>query len=380
MLRQRVGAALRSVRTKSCLSLDDVEKATGSIGARVTRSHLSRVENGLADIALPRFISLMRALGEAPALVLENLEPVVEAGQMPAGELLVAARRARRAGDLAAAASLWRRVSAIDRLLLDASELDTWAVTEMSLGRFRPAAAVAEHRLDALQRSTPRPLVLAATTLVGAGRLASAQAYARAARAAGLDDAAIVECAALLAWGRAAEAAEACAERRVAGRDAPSEDAARVMAGAAYLACDRARAALRSVEPSTRPGVTTLLRAEALLVAAQAHGRLDRARAGAREAERAIVLARDAAVPELVARAHDVSADLHERIGARTRLREARRAARVLRRRIGADAEAAPLVPIQGLLLLGIEPSASATEIFDASSASDSRRASPSTP
>ncbi len=48
------------MRVRRRLSLDDVEQLTRETGVRVTRSHLSRVETGCADIAVPRLLCLLR--------------------------------------------------------------------------------------------------------------------------------------------------------------------------------------------------------------------------------------------------------------------------------------------------------------------------------
>ncbi|HNX20504.1 MAG TPA: hypothetical protein PKG80_09580, partial [Acidobacteriota bacterium] len=72
-LRRAVGRALQQVRREGRLSLDDVEQASDAEGMRITRSHLSRVENGQADLALPRFLCLMRAVGEPPGAVVDGL-------------------------------------------------------------------------------------------------------------------------------------------------------------------------------------------------------------------------------------------------------------------------------------------------------------------
>jgi len=84
-LRLAVGAALRRLRNQGHFSLDDIQRGTSEHGVRVTRSHLSRVETGQAELSLPRYLALVRVLGEPAGEVTESLAALVDGALEPGG-------------------------------------------------------------------------------------------------------------------------------------------------------------------------------------------------------------------------------------------------------------------------------------------------------
>ncbi len=171
-LRSTLGRALREIRLAGRLSLDDVERATTSHGPRVTRSHLSRVETGQADITLSRYLSLLRALGEGAGRTTAHLAALLDEDLLEGAEGSARWRRALASGDLLLATRVLRALHARNQPPLDRATLRTWGEAEAGLGRWHAAAHVL--RL-ALPSSPARRDVLAlATAQIGAEQTAVA--------------------------------------------------------------------------------------------------------------------------------------------------------------------------------------------------------------
>ncbi|MDQ7088451.1 MAG: helix-turn-helix transcriptional regulator [Acidobacteriota bacterium] len=171
-LRSTLGRALRHIRLEGRLSLDDVERATRGEGVRVTRSHLSRVETGQADITLSRYLSLLRALGEGVGETTARLAALLDEDLLEGAGGRVRWRQALAAGDLLGATRVLRALHARSQPALDRPSLRSWGRAEAALGRWNAACHVL--RL-ALPSAPSRGDVLAlATAQIGGGQAAVA--------------------------------------------------------------------------------------------------------------------------------------------------------------------------------------------------------------
>lgn len=126
---RRFGAFLRQIREARKLSLDSVEEMTSGYPERVTKSHLSRIENGHAVPTFPRLIALGQVYGVPISRLAERfeLEFVREAApdlsEKPLDEIVEAARGLRRTGRYAEALSLLS--AALDRETARRAEIHT---------------------------------------------------------------------------------------------------------------------------------------------------------------------------------------------------------------------------------------------------------------
>jgi tetratricopeptide (TPR) repeat protein len=82
--KRRFGRYLRSVREQRKLSLDAVEEMSLGYPERVTKSHLSRIENGQAVPTFPRMFALSRIYGLPIASVAEKFEVDLDLEMQPA--------------------------------------------------------------------------------------------------------------------------------------------------------------------------------------------------------------------------------------------------------------------------------------------------------
>lgn len=71
---KRFGAYLRKVREGKKLSLDSVEEMSAGFPERITKSHLSRIENGLAIPTFPRLMALGEIYGTPMSVLAERFE------------------------------------------------------------------------------------------------------------------------------------------------------------------------------------------------------------------------------------------------------------------------------------------------------------------
>ena len=103
--KKRFGRYLRKIREERRLSLDAVEEMSLELPERVTKSHLSRIENGQAIPTFPRMFTLSRIYGVPVSHLAERFELCIRAGMFPPdvgaksiAEVLDDAKRLRVAG------------------------------------------------------------------------------------------------------------------------------------------------------------------------------------------------------------------------------------------------------------------------------------------
>ncbi|MDH3285702.1 MAG: helix-turn-helix domain-containing protein [Acidobacteriota bacterium] len=349
-VRRAVGRTLRDLRSKRQLSLDDIETLTRQAGIRVTRSHLSRVETGLADIALPRFLSLLRALGEPPSHAATVLDALIDPASCGSERLHSEVRRLLQSGDPARAARACRAAYASRRPLTSAvralwasaeSRLGCWSIAERALRESLP------HRLD-----RDAPVLRLAVVSLGAGRTGVAVALARAAGR-GSPLSRLVEAACRLSAGEQEEAGRIAS--RIAIGDVASEQdhdmrgLALCIAAESYRRAGHRRSALRTAERSTELAKKPGALAESLLLHARCLGSLRRPVAGLRLLARARTQARGASIPALLGAVHAEARQLWLLAGDRGAARASARAAQAVLRRHGADRPAPGAPPLHGI-------------------------------
>lgn len=343
-LRQAVGEALRHLRTQGHFSLDEIQRQTAEVGVRVTRSHLSRVETGQAELTLSRFLALLRTLGENAFPVLDRLEALLDKDQDRAS-LLKQAREAQKRGEVHLAARFFRSAfsSPTQEDLGECAGL--WARAEAALGRWEAVERLLG-RLQAPLGTDSTPLFLGlAVACLGRANPALALGLARGAGRKGLSE--LVASACYLASGNVRRADEgACAAsaeaREIQGLAGIVVAEARRQAGFCRGAVE---AALKAAEQA-RPGAE---RIEAWLVLARSYGDVRRPAAGLSILAKGSHQAREAGLPELLARCHLEAQRLWKLEGQPKEAREAGRAARALLTRIGADRRTPRHLPLQGL-------------------------------
>ena len=76
---KRLGEYLREIRVERGMSLDVVEEMSSGLHERVTKSHLSRIENGQAVPSFPRMITLSQIYGVPLSSMAEHLELCLKA-------------------------------------------------------------------------------------------------------------------------------------------------------------------------------------------------------------------------------------------------------------------------------------------------------------
>ena len=80
---KRFGRYLRKIREQRRLSLDAVEAMSLDLPGRVTKSHLSRIENGQAVPTFPRMFTLSRIYGVPVSHIAERFELCLKLGMFP---------------------------------------------------------------------------------------------------------------------------------------------------------------------------------------------------------------------------------------------------------------------------------------------------------
>lgn len=348
-LRRAVGRALQQVRREGRLSLDDVEQASDAEGMRITRSHLSRVENGQADLALPRFLCLMRAVGEPPGAVVDGLAALFDKKGDDAPALERRGFEALAAADPDAAARAFRAAARTSVRPLPRPTLEAWAEAEAALGRWSACAQALQLAIGPLKRAEPALGLLLAAAQLGARKPGLAAALARAAAERAPRPARLIEALALLAGegddAREAEAALGAAEDAA---DGPLELVGGLARAEALRRLGRPEEARRlAARAALSPDRT--IRAEALLAAARALADGRRAAAALRLLVEARTLARAAGAPDLVARSHRAAEEIHRRLGNIEESARAARAARAVSRRNLADGRAPAELPLASL-------------------------------
>ena len=118
---RRFGKYLRMIREQRRLSLDAVEEMSLALPERVTKSHLSRIENGQAIPSFPRMFTLSQIYGVPVASMAERFELCLKTEMYPAGlaqepfgQVLERADERRRAGRFSEALLLYE--SLLDRV------------------------------------------------------------------------------------------------------------------------------------------------------------------------------------------------------------------------------------------------------------------------
>lgn len=111
---RRFGQHLRSIREARKLSLDAVEELASSYKEQVTKSHLSRIENGQAEPSFRRMYTLGRIYGVSVTSLSEQYELDLEREARPAAgnklapkEMLEEARLLKQSGDYMSALGLF---------------------------------------------------------------------------------------------------------------------------------------------------------------------------------------------------------------------------------------------------------------------------------
>ena len=125
---KRLGGYLRGVREDRRLSLDIVAEMSDGYPERITKSHLSRIENGQATPSFSRMFTLSQIYGIPVASLAEQLEVDLIRGMTPAAhatkpdtELLEEARKLRVGGRYREALQLYGTV--LDRTYHEGKDL-----------------------------------------------------------------------------------------------------------------------------------------------------------------------------------------------------------------------------------------------------------------
>lgn len=354
-VRRAMGQALRRLREGWELSLDDIDEASRTHGLRVTRSHLSRVENGEADLALPRFLTLMRAIGEPPGAIAEALDAFLDAREA-GGEDDPARRNAEpgaagiallEGGDPASAASAFRRDARLaepHRPLPDRA-LECWAGAEAALGRWQAAAEVLRTLVARPGRREDRTVLRLAVASLGAGQAAIGVPLAASARDGAPLVARLVE-----ALGAPDPREPLVATLAFQGEASPELRAlADIARSALCRATGQVRPAVRFAQAAVEATREGVLAAEARLALARAQGDARRPTAGLAALDRGRPLARQARIPDLLACCHLEAERLWRLAGNPEAARQALRAGRALRRRTTADPDAPRHWPLHAL-------------------------------
>ncbi|RMG45195.1 MAG: helix-turn-helix domain-containing protein [Acidobacteria bacterium] len=183
----RFGGYLRALRLARRLTLDDVERMTSGDPEPVTRSLLSRLENGKARVSLLKLLALARVYRVSVGVLADRLELAHAAERVrraaaaaPRSELVDRARRAAEAGDLREALMLHERAmgpgpgAAVQARLSLARAL-------LSARRPRLAKVILEElRLEELgPEDRARAVALLAAAAIGSGETLAAIGFAR---------------------------------------------------------------------------------------------------------------------------------------------------------------------------------------------------------
>jgi transcriptional regulator with XRE-family HTH domain len=117
---RRFGTYLRRIREERRLSLDAVEELSAGLPERLTKSHLSRMENGQAVPTFPRMFALSRIYGVPVSFLAERFELSLKQSlssadleARPSAEVAEEAKKLRLAGRHDEA--LWRYEVLLDR-------------------------------------------------------------------------------------------------------------------------------------------------------------------------------------------------------------------------------------------------------------------------
>ena len=165
---KRLGGYLRGLREGRKLSLDAVEEMSVGYPERITKSHLSRIENGQAMPSFSRMFTLSQIYGIPVASMAEQFEVDLILGMMPPGsdtksdaELLEEARKLRIAGRYREALQLYGMVlQRTDHKGTDLIQLRLHRINCLvMLGRFFSAKEDVELLLGSPELSTEQRVI-----------------------------------------------------------------------------------------------------------------------------------------------------------------------------------------------------------------------------
>lgn len=185
------GAYLRRVREGRRLSLDAVEELSAGFPEKVTKSHLSRIENGLALPTFPRLMAMSHIYGVPIASLAERYEIDLRRGMTPVDlggktdeEVMKSADEHFRAGEISIALSVnWalferRNEVSFAAPLLDARSFEVRVrviVCLNLLGRYEYAKVLVEEALVAIGAAESQRLLLLQLLATASYRLKRSQ-------------------------------------------------------------------------------------------------------------------------------------------------------------------------------------------------------------
>ncbi len=347
-IRTNLGRALRRMRHRGHLSLDEIEHCTRLEGVPISRSHLSRVETGQADIALSRFLSLMVVIGCPVAHASEELLPLVSGAEESQPRAIRSFSQLRRMNPGVAASQL--RKTAFSGVKMHPSLLAIWGLTESALGRWK----VAGRALTRCLPLTPsaRSSACLAVACLGQNLGGLSRLLVTAIERERLELGTLLRGACLLSGGGnpelAARALSGLGLSRMLTGD--GRGLALGLAAEAYRRSRQVKAAVSTAENAVAEVEARIVKADLLRIHARCLGTLRRPAAGLRLLDRARALAKGPKQPDLLASIHLEKEKLWILAGDRGAARSARRAAAALLRRSGADRNAPRALPLHGLL------------------------------
>ena len=173
---QAFGSYLRKLREGRRLSLDAVEEMSSGFPEKVTKSHLSRIEHGLAQPSFARLMAMSHIYGVPIAAMAERYEvalrrgmTALDLGERSDVEILEEIERLRRAGEINEALSMaWslfdrRGESGFSTPIQDSTSFELRGRIIYSLilaGKLESAKTLAEEVLSARDLSEPQRLLL----------------------------------------------------------------------------------------------------------------------------------------------------------------------------------------------------------------------------
>lgn len=114
------GGYLRGVRESRRLSLDAVEEMSAGFPERITKSHLSRIENGLAYPTFTRLFALSRIYGVPISSMAERFDIALQRQMAPPATIALAPHEALAEGKKLAVAGRYAEALALFSAILDA--------------------------------------------------------------------------------------------------------------------------------------------------------------------------------------------------------------------------------------------------------------------
>lgn len=362
-MRTVFGTALRQLRQAERLSLDDVQRATAAHGVTVSRSHLSRVETGSADLNLPRFLVLLRALGAPAGTTVESFDGLLDvesSNHDPAAVRQIAEQRLHE-GDAGGAARALRAALAEHPDWASPALVALWVGAEVRCARFAAADAVLQRFGTATaDRPVERLARSRALLRLAHGDLLWARFWAIAAHHAAPGPLSTLTLAASdAAAGQIDRALDQVASPAVQSWDVRPRLLAGLIAGRCCLGRGQWRAAAQ-ISASCRALACDdpWLVAELLLLESGVLAASNRPSAAALQLEAARQAARKLASPGFLAHTHWLAVDQLKRAGDLGGSHQAQRSARSLMRRLGTDVSRLPALPLFGLAMLSLEEEA----------------------